>query len=85
MGCLFALFAGVFPRLALLIVWIARPATVDAALRPAPASATRSRAGAPPKHRAQRAGWVEVAPSGLGSVLNRPIQVLARRRFTHLG
>ena len=31
MACLFALFAGVFPRLALLIVWIARPATVDAA------------------------------------------------------
>jgi hypothetical protein len=31
MGCLFALFAGVFPRLAVLIVWIARPATVDAA------------------------------------------------------
>jgi hypothetical protein len=31
MACLFALFAGVFPRLALLIVWIARPALVDAA------------------------------------------------------
>jgi len=31
MGCLFALFAGVFPRLALLIVWIARPALVAAA------------------------------------------------------
>jgi hypothetical protein len=31
MGCLFALFAGVFPRLALLIVWIARPALVGAA------------------------------------------------------
>ncbi|TWD81364.1 hypothetical protein FB561_2477 [Kribbella amoyensis] len=31
MGCLFALFAGVFPRLALLIVWIARPKMVDAA------------------------------------------------------
>jgi hypothetical protein len=31
MGCLFALFAGVFPRLALLIVWIARPVLVAAA------------------------------------------------------
>ena len=31
MGCLFALFAGVFPRLALFIVWVARPARVDAA------------------------------------------------------
>src|SRR5690349_3609544 len=31
MGCLFALFAGLFPRLALFIVWIARPALVDAA------------------------------------------------------
>jgi hypothetical protein len=30
-GCLLALFAGVFPRLALLIVWVARPAMVDAA------------------------------------------------------
>ena len=31
MACLFALFAGIFPRAALLIVWIARPARVDAA------------------------------------------------------
>jgi hypothetical protein len=31
MGCLFALFAGVFPRLAVLILWIARPERVDAA------------------------------------------------------
>jgi hypothetical protein len=31
MGCLFALLAGFFPRLALLIVWLARPALVGAA------------------------------------------------------
>jgi hypothetical protein len=31
MGCLFAMFAGLFPRLALLIVWIARPTFVNAA------------------------------------------------------
>ena len=31
MGCLLAIFAGVFPRLGLLIVWIARPKLVDAA------------------------------------------------------
>jgi len=31
MGCLFAIFAGVFPRLALFIIWIARPRYVDAA------------------------------------------------------
>ncbi|WP_328470005.1 hypothetical protein OHA21_03375 [Actinoplanes sp. NBC_00393] len=31
MGCLFALFAGVFPRLGLFIIWIARPALVSAA------------------------------------------------------
>jgi hypothetical protein len=31
MGCLFALFAGVFPRLAVLILWIARPERIDAA------------------------------------------------------
>ena len=31
MGCLFALFAGLFPRIALLILWIARPNLVDAA------------------------------------------------------
>jgi hypothetical protein len=30
-GCLFALFGGLFPRLALLILWIARPALVAAA------------------------------------------------------
>jgi hypothetical protein len=31
MGCLFAMFGGLFPRLALLILWIARPVLVDAA------------------------------------------------------
>jgi hypothetical protein len=31
MACLFAIFAGVFPRLALFILWIARPARIDAA------------------------------------------------------
>ncbi|TCC07829.1 hypothetical protein [Kribbella soli] len=31
MGCLFALMAGVFPRFALLILWIARPKFVDEA------------------------------------------------------
>ena len=31
MGCLFALFAGLFPRLGLFIVWVARPTLVDAA------------------------------------------------------
>src|ERR1044072_9404550 len=31
MVCLFALFAGVFPRLAVFIVWVARPERVDAA------------------------------------------------------
>lgn len=31
MGCLFALFAGIFPRLGLFIIWIARPALVNAA------------------------------------------------------
>jgi hypothetical protein len=31
MGCFFALFAGLFPRLALFIVWVARPKMVDAA------------------------------------------------------
>ena len=31
MGCLFALFGGLFPRLALLVVWIARPVLVAAA------------------------------------------------------
>jgi hypothetical protein len=31
MGCLFAMFGGLFPRLALLILWIARPALVDLA------------------------------------------------------
>jgi hypothetical protein len=31
MGCLLALFGGLFPRFALLILWIARPALVDAA------------------------------------------------------
>ena len=31
MGCLFALLAGIFSRLAFFIYWIARPAKVDAA------------------------------------------------------
>jgi hypothetical protein len=31
MGCLFALFAGIFPRLGLFIIWILRPRLVDAA------------------------------------------------------
>ena len=31
MGCLFALLAGVFPRLGVFIVWVARPERVDAA------------------------------------------------------
>jgi hypothetical protein len=31
MGCLFAIFAGAFPRLAVLILWIARPERIDAA------------------------------------------------------
>jgi hypothetical protein len=31
MGCLFALFAGIFPRLGLFIVWVARPKLVDVA------------------------------------------------------
>jgi hypothetical protein len=31
MGCLFVMFGGLFPRLALLVLWIARPAFVDAA------------------------------------------------------
>jgi len=31
MGCLFALLAGFFPRLALFIIWLARPALVGAA------------------------------------------------------
>lgn len=31
MGCLFALIGGLFPRLALLVLWIARLVLVDAA------------------------------------------------------
>ena len=31
MGCLFALLGGIFPRFALLVLWIARPARIDAA------------------------------------------------------
>jgi len=31
MGCFFVIFAGLFPRLALFIVWITRPTLVDAA------------------------------------------------------
>jgi hypothetical protein len=31
MGCLFAIFAGIFPRLALFIIWLVRPRFVDAA------------------------------------------------------
>jgi hypothetical protein len=39
MGCLFVIFAGVFPRLAVLIVWIARPERVDAAFSTLPVAA----------------------------------------------
>jgi hypothetical protein len=31
MGCLFALFAGLFPRLGVLFIWLARPALFSAA------------------------------------------------------
>ena len=31
MGCLFAIFAGLFPRLATLLIWLARPSLFDAA------------------------------------------------------
>jgi len=31
MGCLFVMFAGLFPRLALFILWVARPVRVEAA------------------------------------------------------
>jgi hypothetical protein len=31
MGCLLAIFGGLFPRLAVVILWIARPERVDAA------------------------------------------------------
>jgi len=31
MGCLFAMFAGLFPRLGLFMLWVARPNLVDAA------------------------------------------------------
>src|SRR5436305_7719221 len=31
MGCIFAIFGGLFPRLGLFIIWISRPALVDAA------------------------------------------------------
>jgi hypothetical protein len=31
MDCLLAIFAGLFPRMGLFIVWVARPALVDAA------------------------------------------------------
>jgi hypothetical protein len=31
MGCLLAIFGGIFPRLAVLILWIARPERIDAA------------------------------------------------------
>jgi hypothetical protein len=30
MGCLFAVFAGLFPRLAVLLIWLARPLYFDA-------------------------------------------------------
>ena len=33
MPCLFALFAGMFPRIADIIIWIARPAIFDAAFK----------------------------------------------------
>ncbi len=31
MGCLFAIFAGLFPRLAVLLIWLARPVLFSAA------------------------------------------------------
>ncbi len=31
MGCLFAIFAGMFPRLAVLLIWLARPILFSAA------------------------------------------------------
>ncbi|GHE46882.1 hypothetical protein GCM10017673_55940 [Streptosporangium violaceochromogenes] len=31
MGCLFAIFAGLFPRLAVFIIWVARPNLVSSA------------------------------------------------------
>jgi hypothetical protein len=31
MGCLFAIFAGCFPRVATLLIWLARPSLFDAA------------------------------------------------------
>jgi hypothetical protein len=34
MGCLFALFGAFFPRLAVLFIWLARPALFSAALSP---------------------------------------------------
>jgi hypothetical protein len=34
MGCLFALFAGFFPRFAVLFIWLARPALFNAAIGP---------------------------------------------------
>lgn len=34
MGCLLVLFGGLFPRLAVLFIWIARPAIFNAALDP---------------------------------------------------
>jgi hypothetical protein len=34
MGCLFAMFAAFFPRLAVLFIWLARPAIFSAALDP---------------------------------------------------
>ena len=34
MGCLFGLFAAFFPRIAVLFIWLARPALFSAALSP---------------------------------------------------
>jgi hypothetical protein len=34
MGCLFAIFGAFFPRLGVLIIWLARPAIFEAALSP---------------------------------------------------
>ena len=34
MGCFFGLLGAIFPRLGVLIVWLARPALFDAALSP---------------------------------------------------
>ena len=68
MGCLFVLLAGVFPRLALFIVWVARPNLVNVAFGwGIPAAAGHHlpslrdpdvRAAVHPRHRPDRVGLV---------------------------